>query len=145
VAHDVSASLASRNDDLSGYWTIGRLLARALATGDTRYEIDLVCGESRPSLKGSPLGTIPPAWAEVFWRNVGHQKLARARIGSATAILDFDLSKGRASVTHGAPEEYALTLRVEVTDDRGHAYSGAAEAWAFPHDPGVEFRSARRT
>jgi hypothetical protein len=144
VAHDVSESLVSRNDDLGGYWTLGQLLSHALATGNTRYKVDLVCGESTPILIGTPLSSLPSSWAETFWKNVEHKKLPRALVPRAVAILNFDLTKRRAAPLHGGLVEYAFSTRVEIEDDRARTYAATTEGWCFPHDPALELKSARR-
>ena len=144
VAHDVSQSLVSRNDDLGGYWAVGQLLSHALATNNTSCQVDLVCGASIPSLMGTPLSSIPSSWAEIFWRNVEHKRLARALIVRAAATLDFDLSRRRTAPLHQALFEHPFTCRVEIEDTGGTIYVGATEGWCFPHDPRLELKSARR-
>ena len=144
VAHDVSESLVSRNDEVGGYWTLGQLLSYSLATGNTRYKVDLVCGESTPILMGTPLSSVASSWAETFWKNVEHKKLPRALIPQAVAILDFDLNRRRTAPLHGGVVEYAFTSRVEIEDDRARTYAATAEGWCFPHDPAVELKSGRR-
>jgi len=66
VAHDVSEALVSRNDDLGGYWTLGQLLSHVLASKNTSFKVDLVCGASTPSLMGTLVSPIPSSWAEIF-------------------------------------------------------------------------------
>ena len=39
VAHDVSEALVSRNDDLGGYWTLGQLLSRVLASNNPSFTV----------------------------------------------------------------------------------------------------------
>ena len=144
VAHDVSTSLVSRNDDLGGYWAVGQILSHALATNNTSYQVDLVCGASVPPLMGTPLSPIPGSWAEIFWRNVEHKKLARALIVRAAASLAFDVSRRRTAALHRALFEHPFTCRVEIEDAGGRTYAGVTEGWCFPHDPRLELKSARR-
>jgi len=143
VAHDVGEALVSRNDDLRGYWTLGQLLAHALASNHTRLEVDLVCGASKPSLIGTPLDTIPSSWTDVFWTNVEHKKIPRAFVGSATAVVDFDLSSERPAAVRAGLREHSFACQLRVNDDRGRTYAWSTEGWCFPHDPSVEHRSAR--
>ena len=145
VAHDVSETLVSRNDDLGGYWTIGQLLSHAFASNNGRFEVDLVCGASTPSLIGTPLSSVPSSWAEVFWKNVEHKKVPRALVGHATAALEFDLSTGRPGALHGGLVEYPFACQLRIQDDRGRTYAWTTEAWCFPHNPTVELKSARGT
>jgi hypothetical protein len=129
---------------MGGYWTLGQLLSHALATDNTSYKIDLVCAESTPMLMGTPLSSLPSAWAETFWRNVEHKKLPRALIPRAVAILTFDLTKRRTAPLHGGLVEYAFTSRVEIADDRARTHAATTEGWCFAHDPAVELKSTRR-
>lgn len=143
VAHDVSESLVSRNDDVGGYWALGQLLSHALATSNSSYRVDLLRGASTPSLIGTPLGLVASSWADVFWKNVEHQKLSRAIVVQAVAIVDFNLDRPRPAAVHTGRVEYPFACRVEIHDDRGRAYTGTTEAWCHAHDPTVELRSQR--
>lgn len=143
VAHDVSESLISRNDDLGGYWTIGLLLSHALATDTTRYTVDLVCGASTPNLTGTALSSIPPSWAETFWKNLEHKKVPREAVAAAVTILAFDLTQRRPASHHRGLEEHPFGCTVEIRDDRGITHTATAQGWCFPHNPAVERRSAR--
>lgn len=143
VAHDVNESLVSRNDDVGGYWALGQLLAHALATGNSSYRVDLLCGASTPSLIGTPLSLVPSSWVEILRRNVEHQNLSRGIIVQAVAIVDFHLDRRRQAAVHMGRIEYPFTCRVVIQDDRGRAYTGTNEAWCHAHDPTVELRSQR--
>jgi hypothetical protein len=143
VAHDVSESLVSRNDDLGGYWAMGQLLSHALKTGSTRYTFDLACADSTPKLATSALSSIPAAWADTFWKNLEHQKLSRALVARATATLTFDLTQSQPSPHHEALEEHAFSCTVEIQDDRGSTHVSTTQGWCFPHNPRVELRSTR--
>ncbi len=143
VAHDVSESLVSRNDDLGGYWAMGQPLSHALKTGSNCYTIDLACAESTPKLDASALSSTPAAWTDMFWKNLEHQKLSRALVARATATLTFDLAQSQPSPHHEALQEHAFSCTVEIQDDRGSTYASTAQGWCFPHDPRVELRSTR--
>jgi hypothetical protein len=141
VVHDVAHALVSRNDDLGGYWALGQLVSYALANRTDKTSVDLTCGESSPSLQETAIRRIPAQWTEVFWRNVGHQKLQRAVVTRASVVVTFEFA-GRAS-SRGALLEYPVTLEVVVEDDRGRAYSRSLDIWCSPHDPKLEVRSVR--
>jgi hypothetical protein len=143
VVHDVAESLMSRNSDVAGYWAVGQLLSYALETRGASYRFDLLCGTSSPSLAATNLKALPGVWSELFLHNLEKQRLARAQAKNAFATLNCDLDTQRASPVNGSLVEYPVTCRVEVEDDRGRIYFGATEAWAFPHDPAYERRSAR--
>ena len=142
VAHDVAQALISRNDDVAGYWALGQLLSYALSNKAASVVIDLTCGESEPSLQGSPLSVLPAQWSEVFWRNVANQRLQRANVDRASATISFGFTKARHG-TRGVDVEYPVTLQVSIQDDRGRMHSGSADVWCSPHDPKVELKSTR--
>jgi hypothetical protein len=140
VAHGITNSFMSRNNDLNGYWAIGQLLSHALATDTPSLIIDLKLGTSAPAPSKTALSSLPARWSEVFWSRIDRQGLARATVDRAELSVGGDLAGGR---TRGRRTEYLVQCRTTITDDHGRAYSARSEVWCFPHDPAFELRSTR--
>ena len=143
VAHDVAHAIVSRNDDVGGYWALGQLLSQAIATNQSSYRIDLLCGASMPPVSGTPLSSLPPSWAQSFLKNIEHQKVDRGLIARAEAVIDFDLGRSRRSVVHAGRTEYAFTCQLMIQDDRGKTYTASTDGWCHEHDSTVELQSRR--
>jgi hypothetical protein len=140
VAHGITDSFVSRNNDLNGYWAIGQLLGRSLAMNSPSLLIDLRLGTSTPALAEAPLSSQPAHWSEIFWNKVDRQNVARSTVHRAGLSVDCDLAGGRA---RGARTEYLVRCRTAITDDHGRIYDAMSSIWCSPHDPAFELRSAR--
>ena len=148
VAHGITGSFVSRNNDVDGYWALGQLLSHTLASTSPSLIIDLGVGCSTPAFSAEPLSPLPARWSEVFWKSVDREGLARSTVRHAELSLECDLASDRPRdepkpLLRRRRTEYLVRCRTAITDDRGRVYEATNEVWCAPHDPAFEFRSTR--
>jgi hypothetical protein len=140
VAHGITDSFLSRNNDVNGYWGLGQLLSRALATNIPSLVIDLRSGLSAPALSEAPLSSLPVRWSDRFWSRVDREGLAHATVHRAALSLVCELAGASA---RGQRMEYLVRCCTTIADDHGRIYEATRDVRCSPHDPAFELRSAR--
>ncbi len=105
----------SRNNDVDGYWGIGKLCRAANEYGTSSVVIDLLTAQ-----------TIPASW-----------------IAMPTIELDFkpEFNSQHHFFRSAVGRPYLSTLR--ITDDLGKSYAVTAGGNCLPHDPRNERRAIR--
>ncbi|AZO14063.1 hypothetical protein EJ069_04620 [Mesorhizobium sp. M2A.F.Ca.ET.043.05.1.1] len=133
IAADAAASFISRNNDLHGYWAIGKLHSLAREHSTTKILIEL-------------LGRLPEALSEFasiaarYGSMVETQAASKAlTIRSCKIEVEFDLPKTQQCLVG----ETGFICTVTIVDDRGQAWSHDASGCSRPHDPKRELRSSR--
>jgi len=53
ISAGIASSFISRNNDVDGYWAIGILYKIASESGDNKFTLNLLSGESSPNFKYS--------------------------------------------------------------------------------------------
>lgn len=141
IAGGLCGSFASRNNDLDGYWSIGKLRLLAGQHGHETITLDLLTSSMQPS---------SPAFAPVLARYRGLlAKLAdRSRIRSeditvAHIAVDFSPPPSPKAI-HEQPhwgDRFVLTVTVSADDMAAGIVHHAG--YCRPHDPALESRSVR--
>jgi hypothetical protein len=142
IAHGLAYGFISRNNDLDGYWALGKLHVLARARGERALNLTLWPPAAiTPADPVSILEVRYRTWIEGALRR--HQ-LSLRQLQSAMIGLAFDhgdlAGQAQARGLIGVPP---LVCRVTLTDDRGKVYQCEALAMCRPHDPARESRSVR--
>ena len=141
VAHGVVGSFVSRNNDVGGYWGIGKLYTHALRNNVHGIDIDLLARNMSPF--GEEFRNTLGTYAELFLKHCHARRLASKWVVSARARIDFNLSAGdRRAPPQGARGDL-FDCFVEIKDDLGHIHTAHSLGWCSPHDPRRESRSTR--
>lgn len=139
IAAAILGSFTGRNNDLDGYWAIGRLRAFADSQAVQVLRLDLIRGQAEPD------GEIPRRVAaayETALRGKSVQfRIPRERLLAAIIELRFAGDGPRAipKTTRGEP----FSCAIELTDDRGRGVRFEHRGYCAPHDPQREYRSLR--
>ena len=124
----VLGSFISRNNDVGGYWALGKLYKHAVKANALTVCVDLLDSTITP-----PSGDFA-AMTKHFQQMLGSQLTARRLptdwVRSATVCVEF------------APDE-VFNCAVVITDDRGRQHRAAASRTCWVHDPARELRSTR--
>lgn len=135
VAFGLLGSFVSRNNDVGGYWALGRLYKHAVKTDVPYVRVDLF------DLTITPPSDDFAAMAAHFQRMLGAQLSARNIpvdwVRAVTICVEF----GRAKSTDRPGEVFNSV--VVITDDKGRAHSASATGACWVHNPVRESRSAR--
>lgn len=141
IASGLYGSFISRNNDVGGYWGIGKLCLLAQQYETQVVRIDLLAKSITPaSTEFSKLITC-------YWSFIKQHLTARGLneswLSAAIVELDFNayppLGKHIPIVTWGR----LFRLIVTITDDRNRNYIISGFGYCGPHNPRKEFKSAR--
>ena len=134
-------SFVSRNNDVGGYWAIGKLCSHSLQTGAKELSMDLLTKRISPSK--SEFGPMLEKYAAWLVASLEKQRFSLQIITAAEVRLSFDAQLGqdpmRSSVTGYLPFQCTVTL----TDDLGRGHVGRLSGFVLPHDPRRESKSTR--
>lgn len=141
IALDLLGSFVGRNNDVNGYWAIGKLRTLSDLSGRQDITIDLVSKTINPD--DSVLRQIPDRYSEWFRTQLEKRSLTIDCIDSAVIQLRFVLPHiDRRTVpqtTHGTP----YNCRVSIGHVSGATFNVEKYGWCDPHDPNRESRSNR--
>ncbi len=140
-------SFVSRNNDLGGYWALGKLYSYARQVGTTVLTLDLINWTIDPPV--SNLARVFPApevgvLCERYWLKLAAMMKRRAVppawLARAAMTIEFES-------TSGAPryprKGAAFLCQLTLTDDLGGEHTLRADGWCWPHNLWEESCSAR--
>jgi hypothetical protein len=142
IAASLCNSFASRNNDLDGYWSIGKLRLLAEQYGGPTVSLDLLTSSMQPS--SSEFAPVLARYRS-FLEKLAY--LSRIRLGEITAAsitLDFappPWPRVRYYKPHWG-EQFVLTVTINA-DGRAAGIMRHA-GYCRPHDPAKERRSTRQ-
>ena len=141
IASGLCSSFVSRNNDLNGYWAIGKLRSLAEQQGKAILVLDLLTLSMQPPASG--FAAIPARYGRLLEKLAGHSRVPLGEITSARITIDFapepwprpryiDLQCG---------DQFVLTVTIHA-DGRAAGIVRHA-SYCRPHDPHQERRSTR--
>jgi len=134
LANGLVRSFVSRNNDVDGYWGLGKLYAFAKAQATTQLTIDLLTQEIVP--QSAQLEIVAQTHGEKLVSMLSAYGGCITWVESAHIILRFNPHGIEALPRLGDP----FICRCQITDDRGQQYEAVVEGHCRPHDPAVESR-----
>lgn len=141
VAKGLLGSFMSRNNDIDGYWGIGKLHKHSIRHGQVIVELDLIEQSINP--EDSHLRDSARAYLQKLLFMVSKVNLSSASIQSAKIFLHFNRSEITRSqvpqTTHGSP----YSCEVQIITINGKKFQAVDFGWCDPHDPSRERKSTR--
>jgi len=141
IASGLCGSFASRNNDLGGYWAIGKLRLLAEQHGRTTVLLDVLTSSVQPS--SSEFAPVLARYRRLLAKLAGPSGIRLEEITAARFTVDFAPPPWpRAS--YYQPQwggQFALTVTINA-DGRAAGIMRHA-GYCRPHDPARERRSAR--
>lgn len=142
IANGLCDSFASRNNDLDGYWSIGKLRLLAEQCGRSAVSIDLWTSSMQPY--SSEFGPVLVRYRRLLEKLVHVSRIGLEEITAARITVDF-APPPWPRISYYKPhwgEQFILAVTVNA---KGRAagvmhYAG----YCRPHDPAKESRSTRR-
>jgi hypothetical protein len=143
-------SFVSRNNDLDGYWAIGKLYLFAKRLGETSVALDLFKKTLSPDPRRLS-GLYKPPNVEILCARYGGmllRALATRKVplqwaASATIRVDFDRPDVVPAYVRPGINAKPFGCTLHLVDDLSHEHVLALAGWCWPHDPGIEHRSTR--
>jgi hypothetical protein len=142
IAAGLCGSSASRNNDLDGYWAIGKLRLLAEQYGRTTVSLDVLTSSMQPS---SPeFGPVLVRYFRLLAKLADLSRIELEEITAACVTVDFaPLPRPKASyymLEWG--DQFILTVTINA--DGRAAGIMRHSGYCRPHDPARENRSIRR-
>lgn len=142
IANNLAHSFASRNNDVSGYWAIGKLYSRALCLGSREIVLDLL-SRRKPAESTSEDRVIEKQFSAFLVRQLETHGLRRENVASARLRVAFGIPEEKLIGGERFGRGEAFGCFVHLEDDLGHQYVGEAHGRTAEHDPSREIRSLR--
>ena len=141
IASGLCGAFASRNNDLDGYWSIGKLRLLADQHGQSAVSLDLLASSMQPS--ASWFEPVLARHRQLLAKLADISGIRLDDISAANIVLDFaPPPRPRAGYcTPDCGDPFDLTVRVEA-DGRAAGIVRHA-GYCRPHDPAQETRSTR--
>jgi len=141
IANGLCGSFASRNNDLEGFWSIGKLRSLADQYGQTTVVLDVLTLSIHPS--SAEFAPVLARYRHLLARLAGLSRIQLEAITVARITLDFAPSPWP-RISYFKPQwgdQFTLTVTVKA-DDRAAGIVRHA-GYCRPHDPARESRSIR--
>ena len=137
LAYGFVESFVSRNNDVQGYWGIGKLYREALEQSASSVTIDLINQSVRPI--GPAVGAIQSHYAGRLDRMA---LAAGVSLSEAEVIVQFGTFG-----SHAPPRSHsygdAFVCTVSLVGSNGFTCKAARTGFCSPHDPATERCSTR--
>lgn len=140
IAYGLYGSFISRNNDVGGYWGIGKLCLLAEKQDTSRVRLDLIGQSISPhSIEFSKLVA---GYKGKLQKQLEARKVPDDYVSAAEIELDFrppyPSGKHIPITTWGS----LFKLSVSISDDKGRIYKIEGYGYCGPHDPKKESKSA---
>lgn len=139
IASGLYGSFISRNNDVAGYWGIGKLCLLAQQHRTTIVRLDLVAGSIAPG--SSEFAKLVSGYAAKLKKQLSAKTIPESWITSAIIELDFKpgYPVGRQIPISTWGDLFKLT--VTISDDREKEHEVHGYGYSAPHDHRRERRS----
>ena len=142
IAAGISSSFSSRYNDIDGYWGLGVIYLCAAEAGLSKFQLDLISGESLPYFKHSKKVATP--YREYLKVQAEKKGFHPWQICKAIIEIEFNTMPSKLNLIFKRTWGEAFLCTVSITDDLGKSWSHQYEGWCGKHDPAKEHRSTRR-
>ena len=139
IADGLLSSFISRNNDVQGYWGIGKLYSHMLQSNSMTIVIDLITERITPD--SFEFQCLTSGFADRLQTQVKNQKINRKHLSSAELILTGFPNEPIPSLGQYAPNR--MNCRFIITDDLGKKHICEKNVWCREHNPEKELRSTR--
>ena len=140
VAAGLVGTFVSRNNDLEGYWSLGRLRTLADRHQSKEVVIDILRGTA--SLPGRDAAEVSRTYRGWLLERLAKIGIPTDWVKEAKISLQFGSWEGNAPPpqrTWGDP----FVCRVSLVDDQGRTHMAGESGWCAPHNSQRESRSLR--
>ncbi|MFZ6873435.1 hypothetical protein ACO0LF_15375 [Undibacterium sp. Di27W] len=140
LAAGLASSFNSRNNDLAGYWAIGKLCSFALAQSVTVIQLDVLNIACMPA--STAFDAVMHDYRVKLAARMTRQELPPSWLEKVEIVINFlpDHDKDMDYFRYGSGNPYIVT--VNLTTDLGEQYSSKAGGKCHPHDPLRESKRA---
>ena len=139
VADGLLNSFISRNNDVYGYWGIGKLYSQMLRTISLKINIDLIDKTISPSNDEYLL--LISDFSNRLYFLIDRKKLHKKHVTKAEIVLSGIESEQQSRYGNLTPNR--MNCKVIITDDLLKAHVSETNIWCREHNPATELKSGR--
>ncbi|WP_093552791.1 hypothetical protein [Pseudoduganella namucuonensis] len=140
-------SFVSRNNDLVGYWALGKLYLHAKRVGKTSITLDLLRETTLPSLthlyKTHDFALINARYQSMLDELLARRAVPKTWLSGALMSIEFESKTAAPTYLKIGRDAAAYTCTLTLVDDLGNQHILRAAGWCRPHNPSLETRSTR--
>lgn len=141
IASGLCGSFASRNNDLNGYWAIGKLRSLAEQHGQSSVLLDVLASSMQPS--SSEFAPVLKSQRRLLTKLAGRSGIRFEEITAASITLDFAPPPWPRAACDKPQWGEQFVLTVTINADGRAAGMMRRTGYCRPHDPTRERRSTR--
>lgn len=139
IAYGLINSFVSRNNDVFGYWGIGKLYSHMLTSGRLEIKIDLVHANIEPL--SDEFRFLVLEYSQRLFEQLEKRKVKNSCIISAEIIITGYPNEPIPMLGNIAPNR--LNCKLIIKDDLNKIHFAENEVWCREHNPRVELKSTR--
>ena len=140
IASGLYGSFISRNNDVGGYWGIGKLSFLAQQSGEQVVRLDLVAKSLTPP--SSEFSKLVSGYSSILKKHLSAVGIPDNWVASATIELDFKPERPSGKHIPIATWGSLFKLVVNITDDMKKNHTVSGHSYCGPHTPRKESKSA---
>ncbi len=142
IANSIIYSFKSRNNDIDGYWELGKLYKFANSMNTDTVELDLLSLKIKPESK--EFFHLVESWQSKLSLKLNSRKIPFSWLSSATIVIKFDQKYDEKYHFWDSSIGEHCTCFCKLVTDNGSVYTITTGTNCRPHDPIKECRSNRR-
>ena len=139
IAEGLVTSFASRNNDVYGYWGIGKLYSHMVSSGSMILRIDLIHRSIEP--QNDEFKLLIDEFSNRLITQIGKRGLKRDYMSKAELIVTGYPKES--SPYSGRMATNRVNCKLVITDDLNREYFSEANTWCREHNPKMELKSTR--
>jgi len=139
IADGLICSFVSRNNDVYGYWGIGKLYSHMLSFKSMKLKIDLVNRKIEPN--NEEFGILISEYSERLLIQIKRRGINQGFLKSAEMTLIGYPDEPSPYFGRIAPNR--VYCKLVITDDLNKQHSSEANTWCREHNPDKELKSTR--
>jgi len=140
IADGLLSSFISRNNDVYGYWGIGKLYSHMLKSKSMILEIDLIRRTIEPIDKEFEL--LINSYSDKLLAKMRNREIDSNHLNSAKIILTG--YPNEPILYHGQDAPNRMNCEFKITDDLGKQHFITKDVWCRKHSRRKESKSARK-
>lgn len=139
IAEGLLNSFVSRNNDVYGYWGIGKLFNHMVSSGTMQLKIDLVLRKIEPC--NDEFKLLINHFSDRLMTQIEKRQIDKAFFKTAKITILGYPNKPRLEFGQMAPHK--VYCKLVIVDDLDRAHISKINIWCREHNPTLELKSAR--
>ena len=141
ISAGITDSFSSRNNDVDGYWGLGKLYAFVATAPDKTITLELVGRHVSPST--DEFNRLISFYREMLFRYLKKRNMPESWVRSASITTCFEVEYQPEHHFWRSSLGKPCTIVCDIIADTGRHYVAMAYNNCRPHDPALEVRSTR--